>query len=301
MKAGVMIMTIVKKHIFGAALVLLILCMAIASPLRAAQSTIAEAEGYACMGDDKSRKQTENEAYASTKRKAAENASTYIKSETQVKDMELEKDLINAYANATVKVIQVLEKGWFKDPSLGECYKLKMKAEVIPDDKSMAKLSKEESLGDDPSAPLKIRLWTDKKEYGQSEKIKIFIKGNKPFYARILYRDSRGTLLQLLPNPYRSDNYFQGAVIYEIPSGSDQFELEVNPPFGEENIIVYASSSPLGELGLKDQGPVYKVTTRAKDVGQKTRGIKILQKSDVKEKTASEFYEDTLAVKTMKK
>jgi hypothetical protein len=294
-------MTTLKEHFLGAALVLLILCMAMASPLHAAQSTITEAEGQACMGEDKSRKQTENEAYANTKRKAAENASTYIKSETKVKNMELENDLINAYANATIKIIQILDKGWFKDPTVGECYKLKIKAEVIPDEKSMVNLAKEESLGDDPSAPLKVRLWTDKKEYGQSEKIKIFIKGNKPFYARILYRDSRGTLLQLLPNPYRSDNYFQGAVIYEIPSGSDQFDLEVNPPFGEENIIVYASSSPLGELGLKHEGPFYKVTTRAKDVGQKTRGIKILQKSDANEKPASEFYEETLAVKTMKK
>lgn len=294
-------MTIVKKHTFGAALVLLILCLAIASPLRAAQSTITDAEGHACMGEDKSRKQTENEAYANTKRKAAENASTYIRSETKVKNMELENDLINAYANARVKVVQVLEKGWFKDPAAGECYRLKIKAEVIPDEKSMVSLAKEERLGDDPSAPLRVRLWTDKKEYGQSEKIRIFIKGNKPFYARILYRDSRGTMLQLLPNPYRSDNYFQGAVIYEIPSGGDRFELEVNPPFGEENIIVYASSSPLGDLGLKNEGPVYKVTTRARDVGQKTRGIKILQTSEVKEKTASEFYEESLAVKTMKK
>jgi len=294
-------MAISKRHIISIVLVVLILYMAVASPLRAAQSTITEAEGQACMGEDKSRKQTENEAYADTKRKAAENAATYIRSETKVKNTELEKDLIDAYANATVKIIQVLEKGWFKDPNVGECYKLKIKAEVIPDEKAMVKLSREETLGDDPSAPLRVRLWTDKKEYGQSEKIKIFIKGNKPFYARILYRDSRGTMLQLLPNPYRADNYFQGGVIYEIPSGSDQFELEVQPPFGEENVILYASSSPLGELGLKNEGPVYKVTTRAKDVGQKTRGIKILQKSDEREKTASEFYEDTLAVKTMKK
>ena len=300
MAPGVTIMTMMKKHIFGAVLILLMLCMALASPLRAAQSTITEAEGQACMGEDKSRKQTESEAYANTKRKAAENASTYIRSETKVKNMELENDLIDAYANATIKVIQVLEKGWFKDPASGECYRLKIKAEVIPDDKALTKLFKEEN-SEDPSAPLKVRLWTDKKEYGQSEKIKIFIKGNKPFYARILYRDSRGKILQLLPNPYRSDNYFQGAVIYEIPSGSDRFELEVSPPFGEENIIVYASSSPLGDLGLKDEGPVYKVTTRATDIGQKTRGIKIAQKDDAKDKPASEFYEETLAVKTVKK
>lgn len=45
----------------------------------AAQSTIVETAGEACMGDDKSRKQTEAEAMAHAKRAAVENASTYIR------------------------------------------------------------------------------------------------------------------------------------------------------------------------------------------------------------------------------
>ena len=52
----------------------------------AAQSTITQSEGYACMGDDKSRKQTEAEALVDAKRKAIEYASTYMKSETKVND-----------------------------------------------------------------------------------------------------------------------------------------------------------------------------------------------------------------------
>jgi len=45
----------------------------------------------------------------------------------------LEKDLLSAYANASVKVLKELEKGWYRDTSLGECYKTKLKVEVIPD------------------------------------------------------------------------------------------------------------------------------------------------------------------------
>lgn len=80
------------------------------------------------MGYDKSKKQTEEEALTNAKRKAVEYASTYIKSETRVKDFQLEKDLINAYANATVKIIQELEKGWYKDASAGDCFRIKIKA-----------------------------------------------------------------------------------------------------------------------------------------------------------------------------
>ncbi|MEW6674976.1 MAG: DUF4384 domain-containing protein [Nitrospirota bacterium] len=276
----------------------LFISMLLASTLYASQSTITESEGYACMGEDKSRKQTEQAAVADAKRKAIESVSSYITSETQVKDFELQKDLVSAYANATVKVIQELEKGWYKDTTMGDCYKVKIKAEVIPDEKAMVKVAKSKQVADDPSAPLNIQAWTDKKEYRSGEKIKIYIKGNKPFYARVLYKDVKGELLQLLPNPYRSENYFNGGVIYEIPSGNDRFELEVSPPFGEENVIVYASTTPLGDINLKTQGSVYQVRTRSADIGDKIRGVKIIEKG--KGSSASEFFEEEVVIRTEK-
>ena len=264
----------------------------------ASQSTITDSDGYACMGEDKSRKQTEQTAIADAKRKAIEQVSTYIKSETHVKDFELEKDIVSAYANATVKIIQEIEKNWYKDPSMGDCHKVKIKAEVIPDEKAMEEIKKDDV--DNPNTPLTVNLWTDKKEYKKDEKIKIYIKGNKPFYARVLYKDVKGEMLQLLPNPYRNDNYFNGGAVYEIPSGNDRFELAVDPPFGEENIIVYASTSPLGDINLEQAGGVYQVKTKIRSIGKMTRGVKLKEKTGDKESLASEFYEEKVIVKTMK-
>jgi hypothetical protein len=192
----------------------LLLFICISFPLYAAQSTIVDVDGNACMGDDKSRKQTEQAAMADAKRSAAERAMTYLKSETQVKDLAVEKDLVNAYAQATVKVIQELEKAWFKDAAAGDCYRIKIKAEIIPDEKAMKKASQIKDFADNPGAPLKVQLWTDKQEYKKGEKVKIYLKGNKPFYARVLYKDAAGHFLQLLPNPYRSENYFNGGVVF---------------------------------------------------------------------------------------
>ena len=270
------------------------------SALYAGQSTITVVDGTACMGDDKSRKQTENEALSNAKRTAVEYTSTYLKSETRVKDFQVEKDLVNAYANATIKIIEEVEKAWYKDAASGDCFRLKVKAEVIPDEKAMTQIAKDKSMFDDPNAPLNVQLWTDKKEYRQSEKIKVYIKGNKPFYARVLHKDVKGTLLQILPNAYRTDNYFNGGVVYEIPSGNDRFELEVSPPFGEENIIVYSSLTPLGDIDLQETGGVYHVKTTANDVGVRTRGIKLKEKEEGKEPTASEFFEGKVIVRTGK-
>lgn len=268
--------------------------------LHASQSTITEADGYACMGYDKSKKQTEDEAFTNAKRKAVEYASTYIKSETHVKDFQLEKDLIDAYANATVKIIQELERTWYKDASSGDCFKVKIKAEVVPDDQAMSKISKGQGVTDDPSAPLHINVWTDKKGYRQSEKIKVYIKGNKPFYARVVYKDAKDSLIQLLPNPYRMNNYFNGGVIYEMPSGEDQFELEVTPPFGSESIMVYGSTSPLGEIDLTPVGGVYQIKTSPENIGNVTRGIALKAKSLDEKSKAAEFSEAEIALKTGK-
>jgi len=274
----------------------LLIFICISSPLYAGQSTIADVEGTACMGDDKSRKQTEQAAMADAKRSAAERAMTYLKSETQVKNFAVEKDLIDAYSHAAVKVIQELEKSWFKDAAAGDCYRIKIKAEVVPDEKAMQKASQVKEFADDPAAPLKVKLWTDKQEYKEGEKIKIYLKGNKPFYARVLYRDIKGETVQLLPNPYRRDAYFNGGTVYEIPSGNDRFDLEVSPPFGEENIVVYGSTAELGSIETKAEGSVYRVTTRTQDMGEKVRGIAITGKQG---KTATaEFYEETQNIRT---
>ncbi|MFZ4440312.1 MAG: DUF4384 domain-containing protein, partial [Syntrophales bacterium] len=239
----------------------LLFCISISTPLYAGQSTIVNVDGNACMGDDKSRKQTEQAAMADAKRSAAERAMTYLKSETQVKDFVLEKDIVNAYAQATIQVIQELEKSWFKDPAAGDCYRIKIKAEVIPDEKAMQKAAQTKDFTDDPAAPLKVKVWTDKPAYKQGEKVRIYLKGNKPFYARVLYRDAKGETVQLLPNPYRKDAYFNGGTVYDIPSGNDRFDLEVSPPFGEENIVVYGSTAELGSIDTKAEGSVYRVTT----------------------------------------
>jgi len=273
----------------------LLLNVLMLSNLYASQSTIIESEGYACMGEDKSMKQTENAAMVDAKDKASKNAATYIKGETKVKDSQLVKDIIEAYNNATVAVDKVIEKGWYTDPSLGKCYKVKIKANVIPDEKAMQKVS---GVLDDPSAPLSVKVWTDKKEYREGDKIKIYIKGNKPFYAKVLYKETTGSLIQILPNPYRKDNYFNGGVIYEIPSGNDRFELEVNPPFGEESIAVYTSTSQLGDLDLKEEGGVYQVKTKSKDVGVKTRSVKVKEVTEGKTQQASDYSEGEVVVKT---
>ncbi|MCJ7615008.1 MAG: hypothetical protein MUO43_00510, partial [Desulfobacterales bacterium] len=75
----------------------------------ASHSTITIAEGVAAMGDDKSRNKTESAAMTEAKRNAAEQALTYVRSETKVKNFELEDDIMDDYSKASVKVLEILD------------------------------------------------------------------------------------------------------------------------------------------------------------------------------------------------
>jgi len=251
------------------------------------------------MGDTKSKKETMDEAKANAKRNASENASTFISSETTVRDYVTEKDLLEAFSQAVVKVLEELKGEWFKDEMMGESYKITLKVEVTP--KEIASKPGKGDMIDSPTAPLTVKLWTDKNqtEFKAGEKISLFMKGNKPFFARVVYVQNDGTQVQILPNPFRKDNYFNGGTVYALPSGTDKYELTVNPPFGAEKIVVYASTAELGDVKVENADALYVIGEKPEDTGVKTRGIKITKKEGKNSKTA-EFVEQVLEIKTFK-
>ncbi len=275
-------------------LLLCLLTLALPLLVSAEQSSITNADGYSCMGVDHSRKQTENLALQDAKRNAVEFSKTYIESKTQMENFQLKKDLVTAFSKANVKVIEVLNEVW-DDPSTGDCYTIKIQAEVIPAQEEMRKVVASGAMMEDPRAPLTIKVWTNQDKFKAGEVMKIYLKGNKPFYGRLIYVDATGTNLQLLPNPFRTDNYFQGGVIYEVPTGLDKFDLTVQEPFGSEKVVLYGSTSPLGQLSTTNLGPVLKVEAPEKEIAAKARGIAF--STDRKEQV-SEFAEAVAEVTT---
>lgn len=270
-----------------------------ASGCLAGQSLIIESIGTASMGDELSINETMRKAKINAKRNAVENASTCIRSESVIKDFMTEKDLTEAYAQAEVKVIEIISGKWFQDPVSGKSYEIKIKAEVIPQTENINGSAYVAKALENPAGPLLVKVWADKKEYSQDSKMKIYLKSNKPFFVRILYKTADSKLIQLLPNPYRTKNYFSGGVVHEIPSGEDKYELKVSPPFGQEKILVYAGTARLGDVGLAEAGSVYNVIDSEKKVSLKTRGIAFQARDE--NKRFAEFHESAIQVTTKAK
>ncbi len=242
----------------------------------ASQSSLTEADGTACMGEDRSRKETQDQALADAKRMAAEQVMSFVKGETVVENMAIQKDLVASYTGATVELLSVSDGAWYRDPATGDCFRIHIRAEVVPDQAGIAALQAGEKAADDSTRPLALRVWTDKSSYRGGEPIKVYLRGNKPFFGRVVYRQANGELVQILPNVYRRAAYFEGAVIYEIPSGEDHFTLQASEPFGPESIAVYGSTAELGSIDLAARGGIFSIGTAPSEVAARTKGVKLV-------------------------
>jgi hypothetical protein len=293
-------MNLFKTHIVY--VLLIVISIGVSSPMvLAGQSSITEADGQSCMGDDKSRIQTRDVALQDAKRMAMEFAGSYLESETVVENFELKSDLIKAFRRADVKVIDILDEVWADEG----CFTIRIKAEVIPNDELMQQVDTSQMLAD-PRAPLNVKLWTNKDSYNAGENVRIYLQGNKPFYARLIYVDAGQNNIQLLPNQHRSENYFAGATIFEIPANQDGFVMTVGEPFGAEKLILYASTLPLGQLSTTPAGAdIFLVKDAAPEIPRRTRGISLKKTGAssasggaVKSTEVAEFSESEVAITT---
>ena len=213
------------------------------------RSAIQEADGFAYLGGDITLNQAKAQALADAKRNAAEAALTYIQSNTKVENFEVRYDVIVSKAEAAVRVVEQKDHGIVDNTR----YRVWIKAEVFYE-----LASKDEKpdmpLLMDEKAPLTVKIWTEKKRYQKGERITIYMKGNKDYFARIVDKTGTGELIQLLPNRFRQANHFKGGALYTVPGDGDRFELEVGEPYGKDRIIVYASEAPLADVPMRAIG-----------------------------------------------
>lgn len=265
------------------------------------RSTIVEVNGYAFLAEDKTIKKVREEALAIAKREALERAKTYIRSFTKIENYVLDYDLIETQAEGFVKILESKDMGSTADNRYR--YWIRAEVEFIL---KMPKPPAEVELIEEKDAPLTVELRTDKNVYTSGEEVKIYLKGNKDFYGRVLYQDVEGNLLQILPNLYRQKNFFNAGEEIVIPAHLDKFKLRVKPPFGIETVIVYASVAELGDLRVQEfQKNLFKVEESLEESSTKSRALEIVRVEETGAEEdavmAAEFYEVRCQVTTQRK
>ena len=262
-----------------------------------ASSIVVNMMGFAC-GKSKSRSKLVSEALADAKEKGREYAVSAIESKTTVESGVPSRELMQAYARGTVRELATPIDSCYRDKKEGRCCEVEARLEALPQKDEMAKATAHISP-DNPNGPLMVQVWTDQKVYKEGDKFKVFVKANKSFYGTVVYQDASGAKLQLLPNPYRANNFFAGNTLYELPGPDDKYDLVVTPPLGGEKITVYASNTPLGELSTEPAGKVYLVTGNQEENAARTRSIRFAPRENRAGKpAAAEFFEATTELVT---
>ncbi|MEA1971050.1 MAG: DUF4384 domain-containing protein [Thermodesulfobacteriota bacterium] len=212
------------------------------------RSVIQSVDVYAYPGEGEEAKQIRGKMLSKAKGRILEKAKKYLDSKTKITGINLEYKIIKNKKGRFVTILSVKkydvdDNGRHHSRMQGEV-KYRLKGLTYGNDKLRAVLMK-------PAAPLTVEVWTDKRKYSEGECVKIFFKGNRDFYGKIVKVGVKGRVLQLLPNNYRQVSFFKRGKIYTIPDEGDRFDLQVHPPFGEERIIVYAADLPLSLRNMK--------------------------------------------------
>ncbi|MBI4518619.1 MAG: DUF4384 domain-containing protein, partial [Deltaproteobacteria bacterium] len=273
-----------------------------AAPDEEKRSSIHEVDGFAQLSENETLAQTRANAFASAKRQALEAARTFVRSKTAVKDFQVEYDVVQAASEGEVAVLEQKDFGVENNSR----YHVWVRAEVTYTLRSRRPAVVASTAGPeetdvllDSDSPLTVRVWTEKKSYQTAELVKVFIVGNKDFNARLVDIQPDGTILQLLPNDHRRDSRFKAGRVYEIPGEGDGFKLEVNPPYGEDRIEVFASDATIGVVGTEPvvgSGGLRRVSSTAEEMSKSIRGLRIAPTTAGS--AAGEFYEASWSYRT---
>jgi len=91
---------------------------------------------------------------------------------------------------------------------------------------------------------LKVKIWTDKKEYKVGEKITFFVKAEKPCYLILLDISTDGEAKIIFPNADSKDNFIKDGETYQVPVKNSRIEFRVTGPAGLERLKALVSSQP---------------------------------------------------------
>ncbi|UCD33772.1 MAG: hypothetical protein JSV38_07930, partial [Desulfobacterales bacterium] len=156
------------------------------SPDQEKRSCIQSVDGYAVLSENMTIAETRTTAFANAKRQAVERARTYIQSKTKVVNFELKSDKITATTAGAVTVLEEKDLGIENNTRYHVWIKAEVEFSLKPDIKTP------DATDVDQDSLLTVKVWTPKKKYKDGESIKIYVQGNRDFYARIVDMTSSG-------------------------------------------------------------------------------------------------------------
>jgi len=87
-----------------------------------------------------------------------------------------------------------------------------------------------------PPNDFSLSVWVDRPEYAINEKVVVNVQTTRDCYLTLFDITPAGTVTQIFPNRFASDNLVQANLTYQIPDLADKFDFQVTGPTGTETV-----------------------------------------------------------------
>jgi len=131
----------------------------------------------------------------------------------------------------------------------------------------------------------------DQQVYIDKDNISFFISIDRPAYLYAFYKDASGSIYQLMPGMAQKNHFFSTGFYIPFPAKNSAFKFQVQAPFGNETIYIYASDQ---------QQIIFDSLTNNQSLLQITETIKTIE-STVKQASRTLYGHTSLSIKTQEK
>lgn len=122
-----------------------------------------------------------------------------------------------------------------------------------------------------------VKLWTNKDSYSIGDEIAFYFRADRDCYVTLVSINSSGSVTQIFPNRFHSNNKVQSGVTYQIPDDGYGFKFEVEPPGGVDRVYAIASTHPIELFQNNFNQSAFTSLTRGqtRDIGVKDVGVRL--------------------------
>lgn len=93
----------------------------------------------------------------------------------------------------------------------------------------------------------------DQQIFVEGDVISFLLSLDRDAYIYLFYRDADGNNFQILPNRHFPHHFYRKGLFMQIPPPQARFLFKVGPPFGREELFVFASDN--AEIQFSGQMP----------------------------------------------
>jgi len=106
-------------------------------------------------------------------------------------------------------------------------------------------------INSEPKNNIDVEITTnlgDQQIYVEGDHISFLVSISDDAYLLIVYEDAEKNVWQLLPNDVNQQSKFGAGIYIPIPGAEQAYRFRASAPFGQESLLVFASSTPFSNL-----------------------------------------------------